>query len=300
MGVAQMIDELYFRLEQRPGQSRAVVAAEHAVFATVVHAEVHFQGRFGREHFFAQHAPVKVLSVSFHQVFLYVFGRGERRGALLTRVLGSGHEKVTDDVLLIVFEVRERQMAVRTRQLDLVVVGVNVVVVIVVDADLRGRSSRGRLRLLMFSVISVVSFLFYVTLVGRRRIATRRRTGLFAGRVIPLVVGRLVLARRGVMVFAAAAAAATVLGRRQRQVCGTRLDGFFGQQTAARRRVSLVVVVVTVRAGYYRPVVQGHGATCAFAAVGVVVVAVAVVIVVVLYVVVEDGTQIVGGRKVFL
>jgi len=272
------------------------------VFAAVVHAEVYLQGRLGREHFFAQHAPVKVLRVSFHQVFLYVFRRGERRGTLLARVLGGGHEKVTDDVLLIVFEVRERQMAVRTRQLDLVVVGVNVVVVIVVDAgdaDLRGRSSRGRLRLLMFSVISVVAFLFYVTLVGRRRIAARRRAGLFAGRVVPLVVGRLVFARRGVMVLAAAA---TVLGRRQRQVCGTRLDGFLGQQTTARRRVSLMVVVVTVRTGYYRPVVQGHRATRAFAAVGVVVVVTVavVVVVVVLYVVVEDGTQIVGGRKVFL
>jgi len=43
MGVAQMIDELYFRLEQRPGQACAVVAAEHAVFAAVVHAKVHFE-----------------------------------------------------------------------------------------------------------------------------------------------------------------------------------------------------------------------------------------------------------------
>ena len=132
MGIAQMIDELDFRLEQRPGQSRAVVAAEHAVFAAVVHAEVHFQRRLGREHFFAQHAPVKVLSVRFHKVFLDVFGRRERSGTLLTRVFGCGHQEVSDDVLLVVFEVRERQMTVRTWQLDLVVVGVNVVVVVIV------------------------------------------------------------------------------------------------------------------------------------------------------------------------
>jgi len=138
MGVAQVIDELDFRLEQRPGQSRAVVAAEHSVFAAVVHAEVHLQGRLGREHFFAQHAPVKVLRVRFHQMFLHVFGRGERSGTLLARVLGGGHEKVSDDVLLIVFEERERQMAVRTRQLDLVVVGVNDVVVVVVVVVVAG------------------------------------------------------------------------------------------------------------------------------------------------------------------
>jgi len=157
--------------------------------------------------------------------------------------------------------------------------------------------------LLVFAVVSVVAFLFYVPLVGRRRIAAGRRTGLFAGRVVPLVVGRLVLARRRrVMVLATAA---TVLGRRQRQVRGTRLNGFLGQQTAARRGVPLVVVVVmvSVRSGYYRPVVQGHRTGSAFAAVGVIiVVAVAIVVIVVgvLYVVVEDGTQIVGGRKVFL
>jgi len=82
----------------------------------------------------------------------------------------------------------------------------------------------------VFAVVHVVAtdaFLFYVTLlVGRRWIAAGRRTGLFAGRVVPLVVRRLVLARRRVMVFAA-----TVLGRRQRQVCGTRLNGFLGQET---------------------------------------------------------------------
>lgn len=82
----------------------------------------------------------------------------------------------------------------------------------------------------MFAVVHVVAadaFLFYVTLlVGRRWIAAGRRTGLFAGRVVPLVVRRLVLARRRVMVFAA-----TVLGRRKRQVCGTRLNGFLGQVT---------------------------------------------------------------------
>jgi len=132
MGVAQMIDKLDFRLEQRPGQARAIVAAEHAVFAAVVHAEVHFQRRLGREHFFTQHAPVKVLRVRFHKVFLDVFGRRERSGTLLARVLGCGHQEVADDVLLVVFEVRERQMTVRTRQLDLVAVGVNAVVVNVV------------------------------------------------------------------------------------------------------------------------------------------------------------------------
>lgn len=43
MGVAQMIDELDFRLEQRSRQARAVVAAEHAVFAAVIHAKVNFE-----------------------------------------------------------------------------------------------------------------------------------------------------------------------------------------------------------------------------------------------------------------
>jgi len=229
MGVAQVVDELDFRLEQRPGQSRAVVAPEHAVFAAVVHAEVHLQGRLGREYFFAQHAPVKVLRVRFHQMFLHVFGRGERSGTLLTRVLGRGHEKMTDYVLLVVFEVRERQMAVRTRQLDLVV-GVNDVVVVVVVAgdagDLRRRSSRDRLRLMVFAVVSVVALLFYVTLVGCRRVAAGRRTGLFAGRMVPLVVGRLVLARRRRVMMLATTAA--VLGRRQRQIRGTCLNGFLG------------------------------------------------------------------------
>lgn len=66
----------------------------------------------------------------------------------------------------------------------------------------------------MFAVVRVVAadaFLFYVTLlIGRRRVVAGRRTGLFAGRMVPLVVRRLVLARRRVMVLAP-----TVLGRRQ-------------------------------------------------------------------------------------
>jgi len=245
MGIAQMIDELDFRLEQRPGQSRAVVAAEHAVLAAVVHAEVHFQRRLGREHFFAQHAPVKVLRVRFHEVFLDVFGRRERSGTLLARIFGCGHQEVADDMLLVVFEVRKRQMTVRTWQLNLIVVGVNAVVVVVVvvvvvivvvvdgDAQLRGRTGHGRPRQLqVFAVVHVVAadaFLFYVTLlVGRWLIAAGRRTGLLAGRVVPLVVRRLVLPRRRVMVLAA-----TVLGRRQRQVCGTRLNGFLRQKTTS-------------------------------------------------------------------
>lgn len=123
-----MIDELDFRLEKRPGQARAVIATEHAVFAAVVHAEMHFERRLGREHFFAQHAPVKVLRVCFHKVFLDVFGRGERSGTLLARVLGRGHQEMSDDVLLVVFEERERQMTMRTRQLNFIV-SVNAVVV---------------------------------------------------------------------------------------------------------------------------------------------------------------------------
>jgi len=43
----------------------------------------------------------------------------------------------------------------------------------------------------------------------------------------------------------------------------------------------VVVVMVSVRSGYYRPIVQGHRTGSAFAAVGVVVVVVAVVVVVV-------------------
>lgn len=120
MRVSQMVDEFDFRVEQRSRRPGTVIAPEHTVLAAVVHAEVHFERRFGREHFFAQHAPVKVLRVRFHQVFLHVLGRAERRGTLLARVLGGSHEEMADDVLLVVFEVRERQMAVRTRKLDFV------------------------------------------------------------------------------------------------------------------------------------------------------------------------------------
>jgi len=66
MGVSQMIDELDFRLEQGPRHARAIVTPEHPVFAAVIHAEVHLQGRLGREHFLAQHAPVEVLRVRLH------------------------------------------------------------------------------------------------------------------------------------------------------------------------------------------------------------------------------------------
>lgn len=41
MGVAQVVDEFDFRLEQWSRRSRAVVATEHPVFASVVHAEMY-------------------------------------------------------------------------------------------------------------------------------------------------------------------------------------------------------------------------------------------------------------------
>jgi len=112
--------------------------------------------------------------------------------------------------------------------------------------------------------------------------------------VVPRVVdgGRLVLARRGVLLLrvlaaAAAAAAAAVLGRRrrrrQRQVRGSRLNArLLGRKVAA---------VVTVR--YHgRPIKQRDRRAVA--------VFVAVVVVVVLDVVVEDGVQVVRGGEVFL
>lgn len=154
MGVPQVIDELDFRLEQRPGHARAVVAPVHPVFAAVVHAEMHFQCRFGREHLLAQHTPVDVLRVRFHQVFLHVFGRGERRGTLLARILGGGHQEVADDVLLVILEMDERQMTMRTGQLDLAVV-------VVRAATGEGRPARGwMLLVVVFAVVQAVASAF--------------------------------------------------------------------------------------------------------------------------------------------
>jgi len=64
--------------------------------------------------------------------------------------------------------------------------------------------------------------------------------------------------------------------------------------------VAVVVLMVSVRTSHCRPVEHRNHAAATFAAVGIIVVAVAVVVIVVLYVVVEDGIQIVGGRKVLL
>lgn len=64
--------------------------------------------------------------------------------------------------------------------------------------------------------------------------------------------------------------------------------------------MAVVVLMVSVRTSHCRPVEHRDHTTGTFAAVGVVIVAVAVVVIVVLYVVIEDGIQIVGGRKVLL
>lgn len=155
MGVPQMVDELDLRLEQWPGQPGAVVASEHPVLAAVVHAEVHLERGLGREHLFAQHTPVEILRVRLHQVFLHVLRGGERRGTLLARVLGGGHQEVTDDVLLVVFEMHERQVAVRARQLDFAVEAGHV----------RGRS-RGRLQLLLLLVLLVLLVFAFVRVIA--------------------------------------------------------------------------------------------------------------------------------------
>jgi len=149
MGVPQVVYELDFRLEKRPRRARAVVAPEHPALAAVVHAEVHLQRGLGREHLLAQHAPVEVLRVRLHQVFLHVLGRGERRGTLLARVLRGGHQEVSDHVVLVVLEVRERQVTVRTGQLDLGAAAAAAVAVV----GQEGRSGGGgdlQLRLLAF------------------------------------------------------------------------------------------------------------------------------------------------------